>query len=480
MSTLVKKIIMGGYTVNNQKSLNSTKSKILLIAGIAILLFCVIVIKAPTAISLAIAATVEIALCMIWGYTWDELQKDIVDSVRTMMPSVFIILCVGMLVGVWILCGTVPILVYYGLKVLKPGTFLFATCIICSITSIFTGTSWGTLSTVGIALMAVSEGLGIPAHYTAGAVVVGAIFGDKQSPLSDTTILASAVAEVDIKEHMKHMLTTTLPGLIVSLLLYLIIGARFRTGTVNLETVNLMLDTLKANFNLNPILLLPPIVVLVLIFKGKPTIPVFGIGIILGALLAAIFQGANFSTIASALNSGFQNFTGVDIVDSMLIRGGLNSMLGTTALLIIAAAFGSPLKTSGVVNLLIEKIQIFAKSDRSLLVSTYLLHCFLFAITGSYYVTFSAFGPMLKTVFDKYDLHGVNLSRLLEDTGTAFAPLVPWSTTGAFVATTLGVATGKFALFAPMLYLGIILGIIYSAIGFKVVSTNQRQGVKST
>lgn len=178
---------------------------------------------------------IEIIFCMAWGFTWDELQRDIIENVKRMMPAVLILLCVGMLVGSWILCGTVPLLVYYGLKFLSPGIFLFAACIICSITSVFTGTSWGTLSTVGIALMAVSAGLGITVYYTAGSVTVGAIFGDKLSPLSDTTVIASAVAEVDIREHMKHMLYTTLPGWIISLILYLFIGLSFKKGTFNAE-----------------------------------------------------------------------------------------------------------------------------------------------------------------------------------------------------------------------------------------------------
>lgn len=454
--------------MQTEKRLSVQKAIILLIVSIATLLACVMIVKAPTVISLTIAAVVEIILCMVWGFSWNDLQEDIIENVKRMMPSILILFCVGMLVGTWILSGTVPVLVDYGLRFLNPSIFLFVACIITLITSVFTGTSWGSISTVGIALMAVSTGLGVPLHYTAGAVVVGAIFGDKLSPLSDTTVLASAVAEVDIREHIKHMLSTTLPGLAVSLIVYLVIGFRFGEGTADAEMVDLIINTLNSSFNLTPILLIPPIVVLFLIFKGKPAVPVFGIGIILGAIFAMIFQDADFGTIASTLNSGYQISTGVQIVDKMLLRGGLSSMLGTTALLIIAAVFGSPLKTTGVVNMLIEKIQEVAKSDKHVMVSTYVSHAFLFAVTGSYYVTFSAFGPIFKRLFDKYNLHGKNLSRLLEDTGTAFAPLVPWTTTGAFIATTLGVETVKYAPFAPMLYIGIILGIVYSFTGFMV------------
>jgi NhaC family Na+:H+ antiporter len=455
-----------------RKTLSETKSFILLLASVFVVFIGVVVIKANSTIVLTTAGVVAITLSIIWGIKWDDIQSDLLENLGAMLQSILILLSVGMLVGAWILSGTVPVMVYYGLKVLRPSTFLFAAALICAIMSVMTGTSWGTIGTVGVALMGVSTGLGVPLQYTAGAVVVGAIFGDKLSPLSDTTVMASAVSNVDIVDHIKYMLYTTLPGFIISLILYLIIGFRYSGGTVTGDNLHLILNTLEETFNLNPILLLPPIVVLLLIFMRKPTLPVFAIGITLGCVLAFIFQGSNILEIANALNGGYTNTTGVEIVDTMLIRGGLQSMLGTVALLIGAGVFGSPLRTAGVIQVLIDKITSKVKNQKGILASIYLLHGGLFAITGSYYVTFAVLAPMVRTLYDRFGLHRKNLSRTLEDSGTAFAPIVPWSVTGAFIATTLGVETVEYILYAPMTYLGIIFGLLYSISGFKIAKSD--------
>lgn len=455
-----------------KSKLNMSKSIILLTISVAIVLCGVVFVKAPSTIVLMTAGAVAMTLSVIWGIKWEDIQNDLIDNLRSMLLSILILLAVGMLVGVWILSGTVPVMVYYGLKVLSPSIFLFAAALICAVMSVMTGTSWGTLSTAGIALMGVSAGLGIPLHYTAGAVVVGSIFGDKLSPLSDTTVLASCVAEVDILDHVKHMLYTTIPGFVISLILYLVIGFNYRDGVVNGEVYNTILSTLEKQFNLNPIMFLPPVVVLYLISKRKPTLPVFGIGILLGAVLAMIFQGSSLLAIANSLNKGFTTISGVKIVDSMLIRGGLSSMLGTVALLIAAAVFGSPLRTSGVIQNLLDGVQRLAKSGKTIMASSLILHAFMFMITGSYYVTFSVLGPMIKPLFGEYGLHGKNLSRTLEDTGTAFAPIVPWSVTGAFIATTLNIPTAQYILYAPMTYLGIVFALFYIFTGIGIAKAD--------
>lgn len=456
-----------------RNTLNATKSIILLIASIFVVFGGVIIIKANSTIVLTAAGVVAITLSVIWGVQWDDIEKDLIENLKSMLTAILILLSVGMLVGSWILSGTVPMMVYYGLKVLNPSIFLFATAIICALMSVMTGTSWGTISTVGIALMGVSTGLGVPVQYTAGAVVVGAIFGDKLSPLSDTTIMASAVSDVDIVEHIKYMLYTTIPGFTISLVLYLIIGSKYSGGTITGGNLELILNTLESNFNLNPILLLPPVVVLFLIYRRKPTIPVFAIGIILGGILAFVFQGSSLLDIADALNGGYSNVTGVEIVDSMLIRGGLRSMLGTVALLIGAVVFGSPLRTAGVIQILLDKITSTVKNSRGICASIYLLHGGLFAITGSYYVTFAVLAPMVRPLYDQFGLHRKNLSRTLEDTGTALAPIVPWSVTGAFIASTLGVETMDYILYAPMTYLGIVFGLLYALTGYTVAQSNE-------
>ncbi|HYE81309.1 MAG TPA: Na+/H+ antiporter NhaC [Clostridia bacterium] len=453
------------------KKLSSAKALSLFIISIAIIFIGVLWVKAPVTIVLVAAAAVTITFAAIWGVKWDDIMKDLTENLSTMFPAILLLLSVGMLVGSWILSGTVPILIYYGLKILSPSIFLVAACLICAIMSVIAGTSWGTMGTVGVALMGVSAGLGIPAPYAAGAVLTGAIFGDKLSPLSDTTVFASAVSDVYILDHIKHMLFTTIPGFIISLILYGVLGAKYSAGSIASDQMNQIFSALQNSFNLNPVLLLPPVIILFLIYKKKPILPVFAVGIVLGGLLAIIFQGATILDVANTLNSGFSKATGAEIVDKMLKRGGLTSMLGTTAIVIGSAVYGSPLKTAGVIDVILDKIQEVAKSVRTIMFSGYLLHLVLFTITGAYYITFTIVGSMLKPVFDKYNIKRTNLSRLLEDTGTAYAPLVPWSVFAVFTAGTLGVPTLEYALYAPITYMGIILAVIYISTGFSITMT---------
>ncbi|WP_243299641.1 Na+/H+ antiporter NhaC [Bacillus litorisediminis] len=448
-------------------SLSPLKAITLIALSILIVFVGILYMKAPSTIVLLTAGTAVIILCLLWGIKWDTIEKDILNSLQAMFIPILILLAVGMMVGIWMLSGTIPIIVYYGLLLIEPSIFLFVACIACCLMSIMSGTSWGTIGTIGVAFMGVSMGLGIPLHYTAGAIAVGAIFGDKLSPLSDTTVMAAAVSDVKLVDHIKHMLYTTIPGLMISLILYLVLGFQY-SGQIADENISNILSTLESHFSLNPLLILPPIILLIMIYKNKPTLPVFGVGIILGCLLAAIFQGKGPAEIAAALNNGFTGSTEVEIVDNMLQRGGLSSMLGTVALLIAAAIFGSPLRTAGVIDIILSSIQKLAKTGKTMMLSNLSLHSFIFIITGSYYVTFAVLGPMMKSMYDKYGLHRKNFSRTLEDTGTALAPLIPWSVTGAFIAQTLGVPTGEYALFAPMLYLGIVFAIIYILTGFGI------------
>jgi NhaC family Na+:H+ antiporter len=315
--------------------------------------------------------------------------------------------------------------------------------------------------------MGVSAGLGVPLAYTAGAIVMGAIFGDKLSPLSDTTVLASAVSEVDIFDHVKYMLLTTVPPFVIGIAMYWFLGNGVK-GNVQSGQLDLILATIEKTFTLSPMLLLPPIAVLSLALLKKPALPTFAVGIVLAVILAAFTQHVNLKDVSSVLLNGYAKTTGVEIVDKMLLRGGLKSMLGTVALLIAAAVFGAPLRTIGVMEILIAFVRKFSNTSKLFQTGVFFLHGFLFMITGSYYVTFSAFAPMVRPAYDDLGLHRVNLSRVLEDTGTAFAPIVPWSITGAFIATTLNVPTLEFALFAPITYGGMLCALAYIATNYKI------------
>jgi NhaC family Na+:H+ antiporter len=459
---------------DNEKNISSGKSIAVLVLSLAVLLYCVVGLKANPGVSLILASLAAIFLGMAFGYSWSDFEADIGDTFKTMFMGMLIMMFVGILIGSWMTSGTVPLLMYYGLKLLPAPIFLIAACILCCLMSLMTGTSWGTMGTIGVALMGVAEGLGIPAPYAAGAIVVGAIFGDKLSPLSDTTIMAPYVSGVDIIEHIKSMLYTTIPCLLASLVLYAILGMQFQGGNIQSENYQLILQTLSKNFSLNPILLLPPVVVLVLIFLRKPTIPVFGIGVLLADLLAVLIQGRTLKEVLTAMASGMGASTGVSLVDSMINRGGLLSMMASVALIIGAAMFSSALKTTRVFQVLLDTIQKYAKGRKSLLSFSYVLHLVLASLVGVYLVTFSIVGPILAPMFDKYNLHRKNLSRMLEDTGTAFSPIVPWSNISIFILGTLGLSSFEYVMYAPITYLGVVFSAIYIFTGFGIFN---RDGV---
>ena len=461
-----------------KKKMTAGKSILVLIVALIILLYCVAVLKANPGVSLILTALAAMGLGMLFGCKWKDFEGDIGDTFKTMFMGMLIMMFVGILIGAWMVSGTVPFMMYYGLKLLPAPIFLVASCLLCCVMSLMTGTSWGTMGTIGVALMGVAEGLDIPAAYAAGAIVVGAIFGDKLSPLSDTTIMAPYVSGVDIIDHIKSMLYTTVPCLFISLIVYIVLGLQFQGDSIANENYNQILNTLESNFNLNPILLLPPIVVLVLIFLRKPTIPVFGIGIVLAMLLAMIVQGRNITEVMSALTQGIQMDTGVPLVDSMINRGGLLSMMSSVALIIGAAVFSSVLKTTGAFDTLLNSITKYAKGRKSVLSFSYVLHLILASLTGVYLVTFSIVGPILGPLFDKYNLHRKNLSRMLEDTGTAFSPIIPWSNISIFILGTLGVSSFEYVLICTSYIFRNSISAIYIVTGFGIFNTEGKMIIK--
>lgn len=466
--------LKGGNKMSEGKRLSFGKAMFLLVISILLIIIGKTILKGDTSVVLLLDAAIVSAFAMLWGVKWEDIQNHILENIKSMTVPIMILMCVGMLVGVWMLSGTIPTMIYYGMKFLKPNMFLIMTCLIACLMSLMTGTSWGTVSTVGVALIGVSMGLGIPVQYTAGAITVGAIFGDKLSPLSDTTVLSSAVAEVDIIDHIKYMLYNTVPCLIISLVLYAILGFNYNSGSIQGAEYNVMLETLHQTFNINPILLLPPIVILALIVMKKPTVPTFFAGIITGFVLAIIFQGSSLSETIGSLASGYKTSTGVEIVDAMVLRGGMNSMLSTIIMVISAGIFGAPLKATGAVQIIIDRLDTIVKNEKQMMLAVGALHLILFVVVVSYYVSFVIVGNMTKGLFDKYKVSRVNLSRTLEDTGTAFAPLIPWGLSGAFYSSTLGVPSTQFAIYAPITYLSFIIGAIYIITGFKIARTEDK------
>ena len=476
MSCKILCVVSGGPLMQTERKIVKPWQALAMLAvGIAIIIVGLMVMKLNNRIVLAADGVVMCVMAWCFGISYGELQNGIRDTITSMIVAILILLSVGVLVGTWMLSGTVPVMIYYGMKVLTPGLFLPIVCVLCTLMSVMAGTSWGTLATVGIACMGVAQGLGVPLPAAAGAVCVGAFFGDKVSPLSDSPVITATVSEVPLMEGIKHALISTGPAYLISLVFFLIYGLRFGDGTVGGEVYDDILTTVSSTFSLNPALLLPVLVVIVLIVMKKPTLPTFVAGIAAGGVLAMVFQGATLTEVMSVMYDGYAGQSGSEVVDSMLNRGGFTSMLSTIGLLMAAGIFGAPLRTAGVVDVLLEFVKKIAKTSRSMALGVLILHTLFFTITGAYYVSYPVVGGMVKDLFPEYGLEKKNLMRIMLDTGTGFAPLVPWSTTGSYTATTLGVSNMAFLPFAPMLWLSIVFSVIYAVTGIGMAKLSGRK-----
>lgn len=456
-----------------KKSYAIKPSHIMMISviAVAVLLFTLLVLDAPSTVALLTTAMVTATLSIMSGLKWDNIMDEVIVIAKRIYPAILIMVFVGMLIGAWTASGTIPTLVYYGLKLISPSIFLPASVIICAVTSIMTGTSWGTLSTAGVALMGIAVGLGIPIPYTAGAILVGAYFGDQMSPLSDTTIMSSSLSGANIMDHIRYMMITSIPSMLISLVFFSVIGLQYRDGTVATEEYELILTTLEQNFNINPFLLLLPLIVLVLMALQKPTLLVFAVGIAAGVVCSVVFQGASLTEALTVLNSGYSQATGVDIVDTMVLRGGISSMNSSVNVIISASVLGGALQGCGAFDLLAEKIESVVRGPKTLILFSYIFNSILSYTLAGAYTQFALVGPLLAPVYDKYGLARVNISRMLEETTTLLSIFVPWTANGVFILSTLGVTVADYALYTPTVYLQIILSLICAFTGFKIAKT---------
>lgn len=413
-----------------------------------------------------LAGTVVASIVAITaGYKWHEIESGIVKTLSGAMQAILIIGIIGMIIGTWILSGTVPTMIYYGLQIISPKIFLVAVCLISSIVALATGSSWTTAGTVGIAFIGMGQGLGIPLPMVAGAVISGAYFGDKMSPLSDTTNLAPAMAGTTLFEHIRHMLYTTIPSYIISLILYGILGMKYGGNELNTENINVILDGLSAQFAISPLLLIPPIVVITMVVFKIPAIPGLIGGTVLGGLFAAIFQKSNIGEIIEATHYGYFSETGVESIDTLLSRGGLDSMMWTLSLVLIAMCFAGVLEGSGMLNAIAKKILIVANNTGNLVLATILTCAGTVFITGEQYLAIVIGGGMYKDVYEEKGLHPKNLSRVLEDSGTLLSPLVPWSSCAAFMYTAMGVPTLAYIPFAFLCLINPVVSLFYGYTG---------------
>ncbi len=409
------------------------------------------------------------------GFSWKDIQGGMVNGIYNALPAMIILMIVGALIGVWILAGVVPTLIYYGLKILAPEIFLPACVIICAVTSLATGTSWGTTGTIGVALMGVGGGLGFPLPLVAGAVLSGAYFGDKMSPLSDTTNLAPAMAGTDLFTHIKHMSYTTGVSITLTLIIEAVLGMKYSSDGGNIERINTILTTLDNAFFINPVLFLPLLLVLFVSYKKMPAIPGIALGVIAGAVCAAGLQGADYNAIASVAFGGYTSETGIEDVDSLLSRGGLDSMMYTISLIIVAMMFGGVMERTNQLRVIADKILSAAKSTGSLIVSTVLTAIGANLILCDQYMAIVMSARSYAEAYRERGLAPENLSRAVEDSATVTANLVPWNSGGAYQAATLGVATLAYLPFNFFCWISPLVTILFGVMGWTIWKTGDNE-----
>jgi len=435
-------------------------------------------------IALLFCSGIAILVAIKNGMKWQQLEEGIIKGISMAMGAILILLVVGGLIGTWIQAGIVPTMIYYGLMSLSPEWFYAASCLICALVALSIGSSWTVAGTIGIGLIGIAAGLNLSLEITAGAIISGAYFGDKMSPLSNTTNLAPAVTGTDLFAHIRHMTWTTFPSLIIALILFVIIGLKSDiSGDASQMEATLVI--LKDNFYISGFLLLPLLLVLFMAMMKVPALATIFIGSLVGGVVGAIFQSevilatvnkpelsngaALLQGVWDALANGYKSNTGHTAIDELLSRGGMSSMLVTIWLIITAMVFGAVLETAGLLQRLVKSILSMVNSTGSMIAATIGTCIGTNILAADQYIAIVIPGRMYKLEFQRRGLDPKNLSRVLEDSGTITSPLIPWNTCGAFMAGTLGVATFAYLPFCFFNLVNPLISIIYGYTGFKLI-----------
>jgi NhaC family Na+:H+ antiporter len=437
----------------------------------------------PNQIALLLAAGVAQLIGMHLG--WHALQDAMIRGIGLAMNACLILLMVGLLIGVWMLCGTAPSLIYFGLALLDPSFFYPAACLICAMISLAIGSSWTTAGTVGLALIGTAQVMGLSPEITAGAVISGAYFGDKMSPLSDTTNLAPGIVGADLFDHVRHMFWTTAPSLVIALLMFTVLAIGSGEHALSDSAVEATRAQLAQEFNLGIVPLLPLVLLLALAVRGVPAYPALAGGAFAGVLVALFWQtdatlrfgnpDGTFGAVEGlargiwqAMASGYALQSGNAMIDELLSRGGMGSMLNTVWLIMAAMTFGASMERTGLLHRIVQTLLKGVRGTGSLVTTTVLTCIGANIIASDQYMAIVLPGRMYRLEFARRGLHPVNLSRTLEDAGTMTSALVPWNTCGAFMAATLGVPTLGYLPYAFLNLLNPVIAIIYGIFNIRI------------
>ncbi len=448
----------------------------------------------PNQMALILAGIVAGTISIFHGKSWKVLEEKILENINLAMQAILILLLMGAMIGIWILAGIVPTLIVWGLQLISYKYFLFTTCFFCAVISLATGSSWTTAGTVGLAMIGIGNTLGINSALTAGAIVSGAYFGDKMSPLSETTNMAPSVAGTNLYTHIRHMLATSLPSILLTLLIFLFIGLFSSASGYSSEKIEKVTFVLRSKFHISLLVFISPIVVIGLVVRRLEAIPALLVGCLGGIITAVVFQKeailefakepnylmAIFKAGVSASSSGFSAESGSKEVDALLSRGGMIAILPTVWLILSAMFFGGIMEGSGMLFRITQSVLSLAKNTSNLIAAT-IGTCFFINLTAAdQYLSILITGRMYKESYRLKDLAPENLSRALEDSGTLSSPLVPWNSCGAFMAASLGVSTLAYFPFCFFNLINPVISLIYAFTGFTIRKISSLDGHEST
>lgn len=445
----------------------------------------------PNQIALTFSSLIAAVIGLKNKHSWEDMGKGVVKSISQAMGAIFILLAVGALIGTWVMSGTVTSMIYFGLELLNPKIFYPTVVIVSAIVAASIGSSWTTVGTIGVGLIGIAHGMDMSLSITAGAVVSGSYFGDKLSPLSDTTNLAPAVSGSTLYTHIRHMLWTTVPSITIALILFTVIGL-YSTAEGNLLIKEQTMTAIEANFYTSWWLLIPVLVVLVLAMLKLKPFPTILLGALTGGIFAVIFQPDQIiqfvdrselskpmimvAGVWKAMYTGFTTSTGVDSIDVLVNRGGMNSMLEVIWLILSALMFGGVMEETGMLRKLVQALLKMVHGTGSLIATTVFTCLGTNIVASDQYMSIVLPGRMFKMEYERRELAPENLSRTLEDSGTITSPLIPWNTCGAYMAGTLGVAT--FA-YLPFAFFNLLNPIIAIFLGFTGISIKKIDKTKA-
>ncbi len=463
---------------NNKRTPSFLESLILTGVALGVLMYTVVILRGDAHIPLIFSATVIslFAVCRL-GFKWDEIMEAIGQGIKDIASTILIFGIIGMMIASWTMGGIVPTLICYGLQFLNPRYFLVLSMIICSIISLSTGSSWTTVGTIGVVFLGIGAGFGVPMQITAGAVISGAYFGDKVSPLSDTTNLAPAVAGAQLFDHVRHMLVSSGIALVASGLIFFFMGMRYNAGNADLSLMLEIENIIRSNFYVSPILLLVPCTVIVMGILKKPAVPSLFLGVILGALCCVTFQKYKIADLVNTLNNGFVFESENEIMSTLLSGGGIQNMMWSMSLTLCAICFGSILDVTHILHVLAAKILTIAKNTKGLIICTVFTCLGVNLITGDQYLGIILPGKMYRQSYEERGLAPQNLSRALEDSATVTSPIVPWSSCAAVMVAALGIPTVSYL---PYCFFSLLSPLVSIFLGITGISITKRVEVKDS